>query len=301
MLKTMNKKVSMYALRHKYMIASTFFLVTIAINIAHVSMLQKIMIPSHQITMHAMVQVDEQSITNGSFDSWYNFLALKFEQKYQLDLQAACHQSVRPIVSWIKDDKSHDRTNSKDLFDLKRIKQYIFSFFLVLFSSEYALHGMDDDQISQDIPVSRSYFSCIPANVRSLPVTLLTNLAGNGVANAIALLSPEPMTAAGAACAVGCAGGCLEAFSADTQYMSQKTIDLHRNFKTGFVADAVCVPVGSCFKARIPSAAAVGAPVGYCAGLGSGLVARKCCDHRKIAQEQKARMSVGIAIEPMER
>lgn len=291
----------MYALRHKSMTASTFFLVALAMNIAQMPMVQKNMRSSYQVVMPVTVQANMQSITTGSFDSWYNFLALKFEQKNKLDLQAAFYRSVGSMASSIKEDQHHDLRASKYLFNFTAAKQYLLSFFLVLFSLQYDVYGMDDDQMSQDIPVSRSYFSCIPSNVRSLPITLLTNLAGNGVANVIALLSPEPMTSGGAACAVGCVGGCLEAFSADKHYMSQETIDLHRNFKTGFVADAVCVPVGSCFKAAIPSAAAVGAPVGYCAGLGFGLVARRYCDHRKVAQEQKARMSVGVAIEPMER
>lgn len=245
-----------------------------------------------------VIKSDRSSQVIGSFDSLYNFLVIKLERKNRQDLQLVCGNFTRLIRLLDTQDDSYKVENQARLLcHLRLIRKYILKFILLLFCPQYDLYPMNDDHIPEEQSISQDYFSCIASNVRSLPVTLATNLAGNGVANAIALLSPSPLVAGGSACAVGCIGGCLEAYSSDTQYMSQDTIDLHRNFKTGFVADAVCVPVGSCFKTVISNAAAIGAPVGYCTGLGTGLLVRHCCQHRL----EKQRHQPVIALTPIDR
>lgn len=134
------------------------------------------------------------------------------------------------------------------------------------------------DQIIGQVltPNSEVYLECIPLQIHGLPMTFATNLAGNGVAVAISSCAPTSVIAAATACGIGCIGGLLESVSSDTTYSSQNFIDIHRNFKTGFVADQVCVPVSACFTLPIPNAAAVGAPVGYFTGLCTGLAIKKC-------------------------
>ena len=251
----------------------------------------------HYQLHNSAIKSDTQSIASGSFDSLYNFLVSKFEQKNIQDFGIASHRSFSPVgVTCDEENNDEAVMQSAYLLDAKAFRHYFLSFLLLFSASQHALYGMETGDETRSI--FSGCFPCVPENIRSLPVTFMTNLTGNGVANIIAVFSPDPITAGGSACAVGCVGGCLEGFSSDTKYMSQKTIDLHRNFKTGFVADAICIPFGSCFTTPIANASAIGAPVGYCAGLKTGLAARYCCD--RYAKRQEAHRAV-VAVAPIDR
>ena len=249
--------------------------------------MRDICINSDHIFLQKTMQSDVQNIIFGSVDPIDCFTVIHNKIKLaQNQVYAGTFRSLQILKHDDRDD--NEKYNNFIKFVLEQqIRIKLLLQFLLLLQSGNTLIASDQNVVSVIAPNSEVYLECIPRHVHALPMTFATNLAGNGVAVAISSCAPTTVIAAALACGLGCVGGLLESASSDTRYFSQNCIDVHRNFKTGFVADQVCVPVSVCFTLPIPNAAAVGAPVGYVAGLCSGLAIKKCKNNYDILKSSR--------------
>ena len=222
----------------------------------------------------AVMQASDQTIDLGLLVSTESILLMKSKvQIAQNILYVGLFRKLQSVSVCSSEDEGQLNFNLKLFTNIQRMKNIVAMSILFLCSSGDLLIGA---QQADEPTASEVYLECIPRHIHGLPMTFATNLAGNGTANAIALLSPDPVTAGAAAGCLGCVGGVLESYSADTTYFSQNCIDIHRNFKTGFVADQVCVPVSGCYSSLIQNVAAGASVSGYAAGLCVGYAVQKC-------------------------
>lgn len=254
-------------------------------GLSHAFSAQAMIVQNKSFVSEATIGSAIPSISFGSIDSLYNSLMSKFKNKNMQQVGIVCRRSSKQdeVVG------KNKAAGSDKLYKghLKKICTMIFIMFFnlpcgMLFGSHHRSLEMtertSDIHVNQPLGESIEEFgSCcaiVPRNIRALPIIYGTNVAGNLLAIGVAYYAPAVPVASVAAGAIGCVGGCLEAYSIDHTCFTANQHALHNNFFTGYVADQVTGSCGSCCMFPIVNAAAIGAPVGYGCGLGTGLAMR---------------------------